>query len=187
MNSIAVNVLECSLNCVRKACDCRSINYKARTHQLYSKNCQLVNVTKTTHPQNLLPDENYDNYQPIEMVFTRFFYRFSKTILREACDKRPIYVLLGIFPLYRLLNISTNIIHVPSQKFVKKLLTGEGGRKNIAQKRNRTENGHVADCPLHYHPVGCVKIFARSFVSVFFTLIFRVLSVFLNFRILSIN
>ena len=89
-----MNVLECSLNCVRKACDCRSINYKARTHQLYSKNYQLVNVTKTTHPQNLLPDENYDNYQPIEMVFTRFFYRFSKTILREACDKRPIYVLL---------------------------------------------------------------------------------------------
>ncbi|CAB4034420.1 Hypothetical predicted protein [Paramuricea clavata] len=61
-----LNFLECSLYCLRKPSHCKSINYKARKHQHPSNNCQLNNATKTTHPQNLLPDKNYDYYQPLE-------------------------------------------------------------------------------------------------------------------------
>ncbi|CAB4021589.1 Hypothetical predicted protein, partial [Paramuricea clavata] len=60
-----LNFLECSLYCLRKPSHCKSINYKARKHQHPSNNCQLNNATKTTHPQNLLPDKNYDYYQPL--------------------------------------------------------------------------------------------------------------------------
>ena len=65
-----MNVVECSLHCLRKPSVCKSINYKARKHQQPSRNCQLNNATKTTHPQNLLPDKNYDYYsEPLEKVF----------------------------------------------------------------------------------------------------------------------
>ncbi len=30
---------------------------------MYSKNCQIINATRKTRPQNLLPDENYDYYE----------------------------------------------------------------------------------------------------------------------------
>ena len=65
-----LNLLECSLYCIRKPSECKSINYRATKRLDYSINCQLINATKTTHPQNLLPDENYDYYEPIlEKVF----------------------------------------------------------------------------------------------------------------------
>ena len=35
---------------------------------MYSKNCQLINATKKTHPQNLLADENYDHYEQLEAL-----------------------------------------------------------------------------------------------------------------------
>ena len=60
-----LNFLECSLYCLRKPSDCKSINYKARKHQHPSKNCQLNNATKTAHPENLLPDKSYDYYEPL--------------------------------------------------------------------------------------------------------------------------
>jgi hypothetical protein len=64
-----LNFLECSLYCLRKPSDCKSINYKARKRQHSSKNCQLNNATKTTHPQKLLVDENYDYYEQLKKVF----------------------------------------------------------------------------------------------------------------------
>jgi hypothetical protein len=60
-----LNLLECSLYCIRKPSECKSINYRATKRQEYSINCQLINATKTTHPQNLVADESYDNYEPI--------------------------------------------------------------------------------------------------------------------------
>ncbi|CAB4006041.1 Hypothetical predicted protein [Paramuricea clavata] len=56
-------LVECCLYCLRKSSDCKSINFKATKHQTHSKNCQLINATKTSHPQNLLADKNYDNYE----------------------------------------------------------------------------------------------------------------------------
>ena len=64
-----LNFLEYSLYCLRKPSHCKSINYKARKHRHPSTNCQLNNVTKITHPQNLLSDKNYDFYVPLEKVF----------------------------------------------------------------------------------------------------------------------
>ena len=77
----ALNLLECSFYCLRKQSECKSINYKETEDQDFSVNCQLINATKTTHPKKLLPDANYDNYEPImEMVFLcslyNFFYKF---------------------------------------------------------------------------------------------------------------
>ena len=63
-------LLECALYCIRKPSECKSINCRATKRQDYSINCQLINATITTHPQNLQADENYDNYELItEMVF----------------------------------------------------------------------------------------------------------------------
>ncbi|CAB4007175.1 Hypothetical predicted protein, partial [Paramuricea clavata] len=60
-----LNFLKCSLYCLRKPSHCKSINYKARKHKHPSNNCQLNNATKTAHPQNLLPNKNYDYYEPL--------------------------------------------------------------------------------------------------------------------------
>ena len=66
----ALNLLECSLYCIRISSDCKSINYRATKRQDYSINCQLINATKTTHPQSLLANKNYDYYELIvEKVF----------------------------------------------------------------------------------------------------------------------
>ena len=78
-------LLECALYCVRKPSECKSINYRATKRQDYSSNCQLINATKTTHPRDLLAEENYDHYEPImEMVFFRseiqYLNRFSVNI-----------------------------------------------------------------------------------------------------------
>ena len=75
-----LNFLECSLYCLRKPSDCKSINYKSRKHQRYSINCQLIKATKTTHPQNWLPDENFDYYEPLKKVY---FYTFSAIIKKQ--------------------------------------------------------------------------------------------------------
>jgi precorrin-6B methylase 2 len=61
----AVSIIECALYCIQKSSECKSINYRATKRRDYASNCQLTNATKTTHPQNLLADENYDNYEPI--------------------------------------------------------------------------------------------------------------------------
>ncbi|XP_028411438.1 noelin-like [Dendronephthya gigantea] len=60
------NLLECCLYCLRKPSVCKSINYEARQHEQNSKNCQLINATKSTCPQNIMPDANYDYYEMLE-------------------------------------------------------------------------------------------------------------------------
>jgi hypothetical protein len=60
----SLSLLECSLYCIRKPSECKSINYQATKRQ-DSINCQLINATKKTDPQNLVADESYDNYEPI--------------------------------------------------------------------------------------------------------------------------
>ena len=68
--------VECALYCIRKPPECKSINYRETKRQKNSINCQLINATKTTHPQNLLADENYDNYEQItKMVFSKNFHK----------------------------------------------------------------------------------------------------------------
>ena len=68
------SVIECSLYCIQKPSECKSINYRDTKRQ-DSINCQLINATKTTHPQNLIADGNYDNYEPIiTAVFPQTFY-----------------------------------------------------------------------------------------------------------------
>jgi hypothetical protein len=82
-----LNFLECSLYCLRKPFDCKSINYKARKHQHPSKNCQLNNATKTAHPQNLLPDKNYDYYEPLvvqKVLLDDFLYKHGKQSFKQA-------------------------------------------------------------------------------------------------------
>jgi hypothetical protein len=58
---------ECGLYCLAQSPDCKSFNYKSRGHHMYSKNCQLINATRKTHPQNLLHDENYDYYEQLAL------------------------------------------------------------------------------------------------------------------------
>jgi hypothetical protein len=77
-----LNVVECSLYCLKKPSHCKSINYKARKHQHPSNNCQLNNATKTAHLQNLMLDKNYDYYEPLAMqkvLLDDFLYRQWKT------------------------------------------------------------------------------------------------------------
>ncbi|XP_028410623.1 glycine-rich cell wall structural protein 1.8-like [Dendronephthya gigantea] len=60
------NILECSLNCLRKSPVCKAINYSENKQQSNLPNCQLINATETTHPQNLLLDKDYDFYEKLE-------------------------------------------------------------------------------------------------------------------------
>lgn len=71
-------VLECSLYCLSNASICKSINYKARNHQQDSKNCQLNDATRATHPEDLQDDQNFDYYYQLEKVmFLLNIARFS--------------------------------------------------------------------------------------------------------------
>ena len=63
INELNTYLVECGLFCLAQASDCKSINFRSGDHHRYSKNCQLINATKKTHPQNLLADENYDHYE----------------------------------------------------------------------------------------------------------------------------
>ena len=74
----AVNLVECLLHCVRKPSDCKSINYRPTKRNDYSINCQLVNATKKTHPQNVVLHQSYNNYEPMEMVFLVIFELLEK-------------------------------------------------------------------------------------------------------------
>ena len=67
---------------MRKPSECKSINYRAKQRQDYSINCQLINATKTTHPQNLWEDRNYDNHEPI--ITTVNLRRFCTNIIRDT-------------------------------------------------------------------------------------------------------
>ena len=69
INELNTYLVECGLFCLAQASDCKSINFRSGDHHRYSKNCQLINATKKTHPQNLLADENYDHYEPLEVAF----------------------------------------------------------------------------------------------------------------------
>ncbi|CAB4028739.1 Hypothetical predicted protein, partial [Paramuricea clavata] len=63
INELNTYLVECCLYCLRKSSDCKSSNFKTTKHQPHSKSCQPINAMKTTHPQNLLADKNYDNYE----------------------------------------------------------------------------------------------------------------------------
>ncbi len=67
INELNTYLAECGLYCLAKAPDCKSFNYRSGDHHRYSKNCQLINATKKTHPQNLLPDENYVHYEQLTL------------------------------------------------------------------------------------------------------------------------
>ena len=61
----SLSVLECSLYCLRKFPECKSINCKGTKRQ---KICQLNNATKSTHSRNLVADKIYNYYEPLLQV-----------------------------------------------------------------------------------------------------------------------
>ena len=60
-----LDVLECSFKCLEDHVQCKSVNYKDRKNEQYSKNCQLNDASKRTHAQDEITDENYDYYEKV--------------------------------------------------------------------------------------------------------------------------
>ena len=62
------SITECALNCLTQRSSCKSISFKSGQKQYPSKNCQLNNATKFTHPQNLIVNVDYNYYEPLVKV-----------------------------------------------------------------------------------------------------------------------